>query len=138
MRFCSVLAGEEDKEDGTLWSREGRTPRLVLGGTGGDGPGADRDQLRVGLLPEPSGPSKLMYSWDSLLGGGSASSSGQKWTGTVLRRLNTVLGLGTGFTVGCMAARFGAELFLKKGGGPGGSGGPGGPAPALRRHSVTD
>lgn len=58
--------------------------------------------------------------------------------GSLLRRLNTVLGLGTGLTAGLspaalasVAARSGAELFLEtsKGGGAG---------PTLRRHSVTD
>lgn len=107
---------------------------MVLGGTGGEsGPGADRDQLRVVLLPPSTrgseGPSSGSWtSWDSL--------RGQKWTGTVLRRLKTVLGLGTGFTPGLSpaelastAARSGAELFLKawKGGGA-----------TPRRRSVTD
>lgn len=112
-------------------------------------PASDRDQLRPGLVlstwlglrlvglslrsevelssslgvtPEvrPSNTVKQMDSWESLLGGGGAGSGvGLKWTGAVLRRLKTVLGLGTGFTTVLllsefvsMAARFGAELFL--------------------------
>lgn len=76
----------------------------------------------VGVSPEvkPSNTVKQMDSWESLLdGGGAGSGVGQKWTGVVLRRLNTVLGFGTGFTAGLllselvnMAPRFGAELFL--------------------------
>lgn len=74
----------------------------------------------VSLEVKPSNTVKQMESWESLLGGGSAGSGvGQKWMGAVLRRLKTVLGLGTGFTTGLllpelvsMAARFGAELFL--------------------------
>lgn len=76
----------------------------------------------VAVSPEvkSSNTVKQMDSWESLLGGGGAGSGvGQKWTGAVLRRLKTVLGLGTGFTTGLllsalvsMAARFGAELFL--------------------------
>lgn len=78
----------------------------------------------VGVSPEPedrpSNTVKQMDSWESLLGGGGAGSGvGQKWTGAVLRRLKTVLGLGTGFTAGrllselvSMVARFGTELFL--------------------------
>lgn len=76
----------------------------------------------VGLSPEvkPSNTLKQMDSWESLLdGGGAGSGVGQKWIGAVLRRLKTVLGLGTGFTTGLlpsesvsMLARFGAELFL--------------------------
>ena len=116
------------KEDGPSGSTLGQSPALVLGGTGGErGPGADKDQLRPGLS-SAEGPSS---SWETLLG------SGQKWTGTVLRRLKTVLGLGTGFRAAVspaellsMAARSGAELFLKtwKGGGAG--------TPA--RRSLTD
>lgn len=116
---------------------------------GNERPASDRDKLRLGLLlsawydlrrggvvlslgsevtlsagvsPElkPSNTVKQMDSWESLLGrGGAASAVGQKWMGAVLRRLKTVLGLGTGFTAGLllsalvsMAARFGAELFL--------------------------
>lgn len=76
----------------------------------------------VGVSPEvkPSNTVKQMDSWESLLdGGGAGSGVGQKWTGVVLRRLNTVLGFGTGFTAGLllselvnMAPRFGTELFL--------------------------
>lgn len=63
---------------------------------------------------------RQMDSWDSLLGrGGAGSGVGVNWMGAVLRRLKTVLGLGTGFTVGLlpsefasMAVRSGAELFL--------------------------
>lgn len=126
----------------------GGAPRFILGGTGGTPPPASvRDKLRLGLLlpawldrrqgvvdmrseksatvgvsPEdrPSNTVKQMDSWESLLGGGGAGSGvGQKWTGAVLRRLKTVLGLGTGFTAGrllsepvSMVARFGTELFL--------------------------
>lgn len=74
------------------------------------------------MSPEvkPSNTVKQMDSWESLLGrGGAGSGVGQKWMGAVLRRLKTVLGLGTGFTTGLllselvsMAARSGAELFL--------------------------
>ena len=123
---------------------------FTLGGTGGNSlPASDRDKLRLGLLrsvwlsrlpavanlaPRPDGSSgegvtsdvkpsntvKQMDSWESLLGGGGASSDvGQKWMGVVLRRLKTVLGLGTGFTTDrllselvSMAPKFGAELFL--------------------------
>lgn len=76
----------------------------------------------VGVSPEvkPSKTVKQMDSWESLLGrGGTGSGVGQNWMGAVLRRLKTVLGLGTGFITGLllselvsMAARFGAELFL--------------------------
>lgn len=76
----------------------------------------------MGVSPEvkPSNTVKQMDSWDSLLAvGGAGSDVGQKWTGAVLRRLKTVLGLGTGFTrdllpaeLVSMAVRFGAELFL--------------------------
>lgn len=76
----------------------------------------------MGMSPEvrPSNTVKQIDSWESLLGGGGAGSNvGQKWTGAVLRRLKTVLGLGTGFTMGLllsesvsMVARFGTELFL--------------------------
>lgn len=76
----------------------------------------------VGVSPEvkPSNTVKQMDSWESLLGwGGAGSGIGQKWMGAVLRRLKTVLGLGTGFTTGLLlselvniAARFGTELFL--------------------------
>lgn len=76
----------------------------------------------VDTSPEvkPSNTVKQMDSWESLLGGsGAGSGVGQKWMGAVLRRLKTVLGLGTGFTTGLllselvsMAPRFGAELFL--------------------------
>lgn len=75
----------------------------------------------VGVSPEvaPSDTEKKMESWESLLEGGGASVVAQKWTGAVLRRLKTVLGLGTGFTKGRlpsrpvnMSARFGAEQFL--------------------------
>lgn len=79
----------------------------------------------VGVSPEvrPSNTVKQIDSWESLLGllggGGAGSDAGQKWTGAVLRRLKTVLGLGTGFTMGLllsesvsMMARFGTELFL--------------------------
>lgn len=76
----------------------------------------------AGASPElrPSNTVKQMDSWESLLGrGGAGSGVGQKWTGVVLRRLKTVLGLGTGFTATLllsefvsMAARSGAELFL--------------------------
>lgn len=76
----------------------------------------------VDVSPElkPSNTVKQMDSWESLLGrGGAGSGVGQNWMGAVLRRLKTVLGLGTGFTAGLllsalvsMAARFGAELFL--------------------------
>lgn len=63
---------------------------------------------------------KQMDSWESLRGGGGAGSgAGQKLMGAVLRRLKTVLGLGTGFTTALLesefaniAVRFGAELFL--------------------------
>lgn len=116
---------------------------------GNNPPASDKDKLRLGFLlsawlglrlgvlslrsevnlssvggvsPEvkPSKTVKQMDSWESLLGGGGAGSGvGQKWMGAVLRRLKTVLGLGTGFTTGLllsqlvsMAARFGAELFL--------------------------
>lgn len=77
----------------------------------------------VGVSTEfrPSITVKQMDSWESLLGGGGAGSGvGQKWTGAVRRRLKTVLGLGTGFITVLldsefvsMAARFGAELFLR-------------------------
>lgn len=76
----------------------------------------------VGMSPEvkPSNTVKQMDSWDSLLGvGGAGSDVGQKLMGAVLRRLKTVLGLGTGFTTDLpqselvsMAVRFGTELFL--------------------------
>ena len=126
----------EDEEEGR--DMEGRAPRVILGGTGGNNPPASvRDRLRLGLvLPtwpslrrssgvgvssevSPSNTVKQMDSWDSLLGGGGATSGvGQKWMGIVRRRLNTVLGLGTGFTTTLltsefvnMAARFGVELF---------------------------
>lgn len=125
----------------------GGAPRFILGGTGGTTPPASvRDKLRLGLLlpawldrrqgvvdmrseesaavgvsleGRPSNTVKQMDSWESLLGGGGAGSGvGQKWTGAVLRRLKTVLGLGTGFTAGrllselvSMVARFGTELF---------------------------
>lgn len=147
MCLCSVRTGEGEAEDGgDPWNMAGGTPRFSLGGTGGNNlPASDRDKLRLGFLlrarlglrldvvvqslgsevnlsPEvrPSNTVKQMDSWESLLGGGGAGSGvGQKWTGAVLRRLKTVLGLGTGFTAGLlpselvnMAARFGAELFL--------------------------
>lgn len=72
------------------------------------------------LEVKPSNMEKQMDSWESLLGrGGAGSGVGWKWTGAVLRRLKTVLGLGTGLSIGLpaselvsMAARFGAELFL--------------------------
>lgn len=132
------------------------TPRFSLGGTGGNAPsesgsdklrlglvswlglrlGADTDlslQLEVGVSPEfkPSRIVKQMDSWESRLGGGGTGSGveQEKWIGVVLRRLKTVLGLGTGFTTVfgvllllasaeptefvSMAARFGAELFRK-------------------------
>lgn len=121
--------GSEDKvwfwsdaedEGGEPWNMEWGTPRLSLGGTGGNNPPAsDRDKLRLGLilsvwiglwpvvelpsgvLPEvkPSNTGKQMDSWESLLGGGGIGSGvGQKWMGAVLRRLKTVLGLGIGLT----------------------------------------
>lgn len=79
-----------------------------------------RSEVNLSSGVRPSNTVKQMDSWESLLGGGGAGSGvGQKWTGAVLRRLKTVLGLGTGFTTGLllsepvsMAARFGAELFL--------------------------
>lgn len=121
--------------------------RFSLEGTGGNSPPAsDRDKLRLGLVlvtwlsllvgvvdfwlrSEGASPDvkssntvKHMESWDSLLGGGGAGSGvGQKLMGVVLRRLKTVLGLGTGFTTALlpldselvnMAARSGDELFL--------------------------
>lgn len=122
---------------------------ILGGTGGNSLPASDRDKLRLGLLlsvwlslwlgvvnlslrpkvssgagvsPEvnPSNTVKQMDSWESLLGGGGAGSDvGQKWMGAVLRRLKTVLGLGTGFTTGLllselvsMAPRFRAELFL--------------------------
>lgn len=128
--FCTEQTGEEE-----LW-----VPRFSLGGTGGtDPPASDRDKLRLGLvLPtwlclllreadselwsvdvRASSTLKQMESWESLLGGGTpGSAGGQKWTGVVLRRLKTVLGFGTGFTIVLlsefvsMADRLGAELFL--------------------------
>lgn len=145
--FCSIRTGKEEEEEGT-GDTAGGPPRFILGGTGGTTPPASvRDKLRLGLLlpawldrrqgvvdmrseesaavgvsPEdrPSNTVKQMDSWESLLGGGGADSGvGQKWTGAVLRRLKTVLGLGTGFTAGrllpelvSMVARFGTELFL--------------------------
>lgn len=77
-------------------------------------------RVGVSLEVKSSNTVKQMESWESLLaGGGAGSGVGQKWMGAVLRRLKTVLGLGTGFTTGLllpelvsMAARFGAELFL--------------------------
>lgn len=75
----------------------------------------------VGVSTEvrPSNSVKQMDSWESLLcGGGAGSNLGQKWTGAVLRRLKTVLGLGTGFATGLvlsesvnMAVMDGVELF---------------------------
>lgn len=131
----------------------GETPRFSLGGTGGNDPPteSDSEELRRGLLsawlglrlaaleadlspaaevgvsPEfkPSRIVKQMDSWESLLGGGGTGSGAEqeKWIGVVLRRLKTVLGLGTGFTTAWasveptefanMAPRFGAELFRK-------------------------
>lgn len=69
---------------------------------------------------KPSNKVKQMDSWESLLGGRvMGSCAGQKRTGAVLRRLKTVRGLGTGFTVAmslseslCIAARHRVELFL--------------------------
>lgn len=89
----------------------GGVPRVSRGGTGGNGPPAsDRDRLRLALR-------KQMESCESLLvGGGAGSPSGQNLMGAVRRRLNTVLGLGTGFTMTSQlvskSPRFGAEVFL--------------------------
>lgn len=80
----------------------------------------DSGAAMMSLGVKPSNTVKQMDSCDSLrCVGGGGSGAGQKRMGAVLRRLNTVLGLGTGFTTGLllstlvnMAARFGAELFL--------------------------
>lgn len=122
--------------------------RFSRGGTGGSDPRlSHRERLRLGrVLPaclclwlclgvaseawlfSAVGVSELtssntvrqIDSWDCLLsGGGAGSGNGQKLTGTVLLRLKTVLGLGTGFT-GCllvsgssdMEERSGVELLL--------------------------
>lgn len=92
----------------------------------GDGALSLRSEVKalsaVGMSAELrfSSTVRQMDSWDNLLGrGGAGSGVGVNWMGAVLRRLKTVLGLGTGFTVGLlpsefasMAVRSGAELFL--------------------------
>lgn len=140
---------EEEEGGDPWYMAGGTPRFILGGTGGNNLPASDRDKLRLGLLlsawlglplgvvnlslrsevpsgvgvsPEvrPSNTVKQIDSWESLLGwGGAGSDVGQKWTGAVLRRLKTVLGLGTGFTMGLllsesvsMAARFGTELFL--------------------------
>lgn len=147
--FGSVCTGEEEEGGDAWDIVGETPRFSLGGTGGNDPPASDRDKLRLGLLlsallslqlgmvnlserlqvnlllgvglsPEvkPSNRLKQMDSWESLLGGG-GSGAGQKWTGVVLRRLKTVLGLGTGFAsdlllseLVSMVARFGAELFL--------------------------
>lgn len=147
--FCSVCTDEEEEGGDPWNVAGETPRFSLGGTGGSDPPASDRDKLRLGLLlsallslrlgvvnlslrlevslssgvglsPEdkPSNRLKQIDSGESLLGGG-GSGVGQKWTGVVLRRLKTVLGLGIGFTsdmllseLVSMVARFGAELFL--------------------------
>lgn len=121
----SKLPGRPGRDDSGRLSaeegggvREAAGPRLDLGGTGGTDPTAsDRERLRLGrVLPtwlglrpsvgvacevRPSSTVKQMDSWESLRSAGAAASDAAlNWTGAVLRRLKTVLGLGMGFMAG--------------------------------------
>lgn len=143
--LCSERTGEEDEGDEEGGDMEATALRFSRGGTGGSDPRVShRERLRlgrvlpgclclwlwsgVGVASDPmlfsaggvsSDTVRQMDSWDRHCGGGAGSGNGQKLMGTVLLRLKTVLGLGTGFTgrlllsESCdMEDRSGVELLL--------------------------